>query len=214
MLKGKLAYSSTWKSTLGNVMVLRDKETKEEVFELLILLDNRQKKDRIISQSLQRRDSSKNSGYIRVIAVDVQDQNFFCSASNIRVLMEPFNYSLQELIQKQEAMAENDLWKVLLDVCEAFSSDCQLKIVNNFIHPKAILYVQKENRFKLLNGCFFSETNLDLSKSLQSHYCSPETYNQLLLREEEHVVNQDQENIFSLGMIMLHLCLLQDFDCQ
>ena len=229
----KLKYSSlkpisNIKNGFGNLLILEDTK-KNKYIEKQIFYDS-EKNLLKIRKALIQIENSKKINYLKAFSIFHNSQKYFCTVSNIKIVFEYFENTLQDILKKRNLVntkkinsnknnfylknlknenyefKEYQIWRLIFSICKILRFNKLHKIKNNFIHLKSIYYRKKKNDFGLIHSSYFKENNFILAISHKTHFCSPELFCQILSKDHTFFLqNENKSNIFSLGIIILKL---------
>jgi len=197
------------KSSLGNLRILQNSKTNLTFVEKNIPFDNDQTLHGI-KKCLEDLRKAQSVNYLQVRAVEVQDRRMVCSSSSVKIIVDYFEKTLEDVINAGKTedffYSEAKSWKLLFSLVQVLRFNLRNKIEGHFIHPRSIFYDKRRECWGLIHHGFFQENNFTEALAGNKHFCSPELYYQILSPNKKFLlVDSDRSNMFSLGLVILYM---------
>lgn len=197
------------KSSFGNLRILQNSKTNMVFVEKNIPFDNDQTLNDI-KKCLEDLRKAQNVNYLQVRTVEVHDRRLVCSTSSVKVVVDYFEKTLEDVVNAGKTedffYSEAKSWKLLFSLVQVLNFNQRNKIDGHFIHPRAIFYDKRKERWGLIHHAFFQENNFTEALAGNKHFCSPELYYQILSPNKKFLlVDSDRSNMFSLGLVVLYM---------
>lgn len=202
------------RNKFGNLRVVQNIKNSRFFIEKQLSFDSDQRLMEI-KQGLFETSNARDVNYMRVYATQVSDKRLLCSISQVTMVIDFFDLTLEDMILKKtntsDFVHEWAIWKILFDLAEVLQYNALNNIQNNFVHPKAVFFHQERDSWCLIHHAFFSENNYSEAVAGLNNYCSPELYCQIMSKKRTfYLMENDRSNMFSLAVIAMQLLHLED----
>jgi hypothetical protein len=197
-----LKYGKMIKNGFGKLMIVEDPEKNLNV-EKQIYYESKEAFLKI--KNAMKHSLFSDLNYLEPYSANHINQKFFCTVSNIKVVFQFFELTLEDIIQKNiQILEEYHIWRIIFSITKILRYNDLHKIENNFIHTRSIFYDKVIDDFGLIHCDFFKENNFILAFTSQPHFCSPELFCQILSKKNQFFLQeQNKSNMFSLGLVLL-----------
>ena len=196
------------KTAAGTLRVYQSNKTNKLFVEKSLAFDNSETYAGI-AKCLEDLRQAENVAYLKVRAVEVQDRRMYCSSSSVKLVLDYFDKTLEDVLKAQKTpeffKSEAAAWRLLFSLVGVLNFNQSHKIESHFVHPRAVYYDRAKENWGLLHPSLFTENNFSEALAGNLHFCSPELYLQIFSQNKRFlIVEVEKSNMFSLAVMVVY----------
>ncbi|CAK73287.1 unnamed protein product (macronuclear) [Paramecium tetraurelia] len=198
----------------GEGRIVKQKQTKQELFQKEINLTD-EEKYQTLKILLEKKECNTYDNLINITKLFYHEENQFCGQFfKIFILMEYIPTTLCDILEqrlaKKQEFQESELWTILIGCIEGCCILESQKITHQGLRLDSISYLDQFPYVKILDPTLsgvpttYQQLIQDETKQINLNYLSPKLI-QSLNDDMQPQHNPYKSDVYSLGMIMLHL---------